>query len=95
MAALLHNDLVRVFELPVEGPSGYRFGGGVPVSFLEVDWFNALPPLGEDLPDPLKDADHWEAEMREYIAAKRYVQPGRRYLVLCLHRSFVFEGEAA
>lgn len=101
MTALLHDDLVRVFELPAEGPEGYRFGGGVPVDFLEVDWFAALPPASVPnagvfpgpYPDPRTMPDEWERQLREYLAQKVYIKPGRRYLALCLHRSFVFEGE--
>ena len=99
MSALLHDDLVRVYELPEEGPGGFRFGGGVPVPFLEVDWFNALPTAGSAIPgypkppDPRTDPDVWQEKLTEFLLVKRYVQPARKYLVLCLHRSFVFEGE--
>ena len=37
------NNLCRVFEIPKEFPKGYCFGGGLPVIFLEVDWFWPVP----------------------------------------------------
>ena len=97
-SALLHDDLVRVYELLEQTPGGYRFGGPMPVSFDEVDWFQALPtsvqiPSMGDLPDPRTEPDRWQEELLPWLQEKRYVKPGKRYLVLCLHRSFVFTGE--
>ena len=39
------NNFCRVFQLPAEYPKGYCFGGGLPTTFVMVDWFNPVPGL--------------------------------------------------
>lgn len=39
------NNFCRVFQLPAEYPKGYCFGGGLPTTFVMVDWFNPVPEL--------------------------------------------------
>ena len=36
------NNFCRVFELPNEYPKDFCFGGGIPVMFKMVDWFNPV-----------------------------------------------------
>lgn len=84
----------RVFELPLEYPEGYCFGGGRPTIFRMVDWFNPVPreTFGGGLPDfdwqggqceltPEKN-DALRTMLRDFLVAKTYVKPGRQYLVL-------------
>lgn len=77
------NNFGRVFELPEEYPNGFCFGGGLPVEFQMVDWFNPWPP---DYADPSKLADMEWDEFREkltgFLLAKNYVKPGRKYLLI-------------
>ena len=98
MSALLHDDLVRVYELPEQGSGDFLFGKPHPTIFHEVDWFNALPPPAmpgfDAAPDPRTEPDVWQEKLLPFLQAKRYVKPGRKYLALCIHRSFVFEGKA-
>lgn len=90
------NNFCRVFMLPARFPSDFCFGGGHPVEFRMVDWFNPVPPdpsFGGEQFAFLKwvngvcelDADSAE-KMREatrsFIALKRYIKPGCEYLVI-------------
>lgn len=84
----LADHLVRVYEIPVETLTDYRFGKGHAVVFKEVDWFSAEVGAGE-FPSPNRDADEWERELRPFILLKRYCRPGRSYLVLHPKRCFV------
>ena len=86
----IHDTIVRVYRLPDRTAPGYRFGGGLTVPFIEVDWFQANYE-GSGLPWPQDDPDAWEAALRPFIEAKRYCEPGQAYLVLNRYRSFVVE----
>jgi hypothetical protein len=59
---------VRVYRLPEKLTDGYCFGGGVPIIFTNVDWFEALTEEGL-------------AVVEAFIRSKRYARPGK-YLVL-------------
>ena len=37
------NNFVRIFKIPKTFPSGFYFGGGKPVIFEMVDWFEPYP----------------------------------------------------
>ena len=39
------NNFCRVFQLPTKYPEGYCFGGGLPTTFVMVDWFNPVTGL--------------------------------------------------
>ena len=66
---------IRVFELPRFRPAAaYRFGGGMPMPFVEVDWFR-------DDALPMTEAAN-RKEMEVFIRGKRYFKPDRAYLVL-------------
>ena len=65
---------IRVFEMPIFVKPSYRFGGGMPMPFVEVDWFRddegrMLGPTGR-------------SEVEEFIRGKRYFREGYAYLVL-------------
>lgn len=99
------NNFCRVFELPEQYPSGYCFGGGLPVAFQMVDWFN--PVTGVDAPACSKDM--WrekvgniqtkeiaDVELRDglipFLRGKNYVKPNRKHLVICdFGATFIFE----
>lgn len=74
----------RVFELPTAYPADFCFGGGHHVVLRMVDWFNPIPNpdiamLGSTFPETW---DECEQSLREFIAQKPYIKPGRTYLVL-------------
>ena len=82
----------RVFEIPNEYPEGYCFGGGTPVIFNMVDWFNPIPsPMM--LPDDVK-VSTWqecEAALKEALSHKAYLRPGFRYVLITdFNEAFVF-----
>ena len=90
------NNFCRVFELPEFYPNGYCFGGGHPVDFQMVDWFNPVPDIGQ----PAVSKEVWrekvgEIEIKEvslgwlhenlisWVSEKQYVKPEKEYLILC------------
>ena len=90
------NNFCRVFEIPNSFPNKYCFGGGHPVNFQMVDWFNPVEGLGtpgvskkvwREKVGEIKTVKTTEDELRkdiiEFLMKKRYVKPRREYLVLC------------
>ena len=90
------NNFCRVFELPEDYPEDYCFGGGHPVVFQMIDWFNPIPGIGQSAVTKevwrekvgkieTKEISH--DELREsllpWLLEKQYVKQGRNYLVLC------------
>lgn len=90
------NNFCRVFELPEKYPNDYCFGGGHPVNFQMVDWFQPVAGIG----NPAVSKEVWREnvgkieikkvsldELQEslvpWLMEKQYVKPGRDYLVLC------------
>ena len=90
------NNFCRVFEIPESYPEGYLFGGGKPVSFIMIDWFNPVPGIGQ----PAVTKEVWRKEVGEietkeisinelqeslipWLLEKQYVKNGRDYLILC------------
>ena len=80
----MSNPMIFVYELPMRDKlaNGYCFGGGVPINFLNVDWFS------EDAVMSIKDC-------KSFIKSKGYYKPNARFLVLSTlpGRSFVIEAE--
>jgi hypothetical protein len=68
-----------VYRLPEKLSNGYCFGGGVPITFTNVDWFGGSPEMGR-------------AEVEKFIRGKRYCTPGHKYLVVSEtpERTFMF-----
>ncbi len=66
----------HVYELPDRGDlaKGFAFNGGNPISFLNVDWFNGIPAF--------IGGPETEEMLRENLRTKKYIKPGKRYLVL-------------
>lgn len=70
----------HVYELPARSDlsSGYCFGGGNPIPFLNVDWFGGTyQPLNGGGPVSASRDD-----IEKMVRGKRYIKPDRRYLVL-------------
>ena len=85
------NNFCRVFELPQEYSEEFCFGGGQPTNFQMVDWFNPVSPVSADS-KPI-DLDELELTLVPWLRQKKYVKPGRRYLVLYdFGASTTFEG---
>lgn len=89
------NNFCRVFELPERFPSDFCFGGGIPVNFQMVDWFNPVPELGNpavskeewiekvgDIEIKKIDVDKLEESLLPFIQKKMYIKPNRKYLII-------------
>lgn len=85
----------RVFELPQAFPGDFCFGGGIPVGFKMVDWFNPVPTMtlgpstdgmpclsGSELDMTPEQNEKLRAGLLDFLSRKRYVLTGRKYLVL-------------
>lgn len=68
---------IRVYRLPAQLTDGYCFGGGRPIAFLNVDWFEAFISDGT-------------AQLISFIKGKAYYRPDARFLVLGDHPDFTF-----
>ncbi len=70
---------VRVYRLPERArlTDGYCFGGGKSISFVNVDWFEALISEGQE-------------GVTEWIKTKQYYTAAARFLVLGDDPRFVF-----
>ena len=79
----VNSTMVYVYKLPEELSKGFCFGGGVPITFLNVDWFNGFDGMTQD-------------DIRKNIALKKYITDGNMFLVLspenCI--SFTMTGES-
>lgn len=64
-----------VYRLPHELSDGFCFGGGKPITFLNVDWFGTETHL---MPGDTLDG----ADLISYIKQKRYYDPTKHFLVL-------------
>lgn len=73
---------IRVYLMPGELTDGYCFNGGVPIMFLNVDWFEAAVTDGRE-------------RLTKYICEKRYYKPHLDYLVIGDHPDFTFRIFAA
>lgn len=65
---LPNNTMVYVYRLPEQMSDGYCFGGGVPITFVNVDWFNGFDGMTR-------------ADLEYRISRKRYLVPGQTFLV--------------
>lgn len=90
------NNFCRVFELPEKYPSGFCFGRGRPVSFQMVDWFQPIP-VDDIYDDNVKDWAEYELMLKDFLRDKRYVKPGRQYLLITdFGQAFMFgDGKAS
>ena len=74
--------LIKVYRMPVKLTNGFCFGDGVPIEFMNVDWFGFPAELGIE-------------ELKTFIRRKVYAKYGGKFLVLSSHETpeftFVFE----
>ena len=77
---------IRVYRLPTKLTNGFCFGGGQPIEFLNVDWFQ-IPEHVQVTRD----------ELEKMIKAKVYWDPHARFLVLDSRpgETFVIEPDTA
>lgn len=76
------NNFGRVFELPNNYPQGYLFGGGKPVQFQMVDWFNACPTGMDGMPDNSITFEEWSELIQEEIKLKNYYHSSKKYIMI-------------
>lgn len=69
--------MIYVYRLPVKMSDGFCFGGGVPITFTNVDWFSG-------------SAEMTRADVEKFIRAKNYLTPGHKWLVLSDTPDFTF-----
>lgn len=68
--------MIYVYQLPDKLSDGYCFGGGRPISFLNVDWFNDHPEM------TLGDVQGW-VRQKSYFTQSPL---GTQFLILCKTR---------
>lgn len=73
---------VRIYRLPEKLTQGYCFGGGVPITFINVDWFETMVEIGQQ-------------GLIDFVKTKRYYDPTKEYLVLGDTPGFIFKIEKA
>ncbi|RVC58716.1 MAG: hypothetical protein EOS81_05460 [Mesorhizobium sp.] len=79
---MINRTFLRVYRLPAKLTNGYCFGGGVPITFLNVDWFEAPVEEGRDA-------------LTTFIKGKQYFTPDVRFLVLADDPALTFVIEPA
>lgn len=72
------DQMLYVYRLPDKLSNGYCFGGWVPITFLNVDWFGGAPEL------PISD-------VVSFVKGKRYYDPTARFLVVGSAFAFTIE----
>ena len=98
----------RVFELPDSFSSDFCMGGGIPTTFIMVDWFCPVQGIGQptvskkewiahfgDLKDmeDMINGDSLREQLAVFLRKKNYVKPGKMYVVICdFNFSFTFKG---
>ena len=75
------NNFMRIFRIPNQFPSDFCFGGGHPVNFQIVDWFNPIPQE-ELLSGKAKTLEKYRRGIREFIKVKNYYDPAFKFLAL-------------
>ena len=76
--------MIFVYELPDRNDraSGYCFGGGNPITFRNVDFFNEAHEV------PMGPNEFTDDQITDEIKRKQYYQSGKSYLVLVGERAF-------
>ena len=84
------NNFCRVFELPDEYSGEFCFGGGIPIVFKMVDWFNPIPV--EDMVEgPIKTWKEYVPLLKKRLRQKNYVEPGKKFILITdFNESLVF-----
>ncbi len=69
--------MIRIYKLPQKLTNGYCFGGGHPIEFLNVDWFDGtVPALTGSYYTASRD------ELEAEVKRKKYYDPAASFLVL-------------
>jgi len=81
------NNFMRIFRLPLEYPSDFCFGGGHPVNFQLVDWFNPVEMKfwergKRDFILKGTELEEHRMRIREFIKGKMYYIVGYKYLAI-------------
>lgn len=78
----INQTMIYVYQLPSKLSDGYCFGDGRDVPFRNVDWFNGIDGMTREI-------------LEKEVSAKKYVWPGKTYLVLSPENdiSFTFVGQ--
>ena len=80
------NNFMRIFRIPNQFPSDFCFGGGHPVNFQIVDWFNPIPQeelwSGKTKTLSEKELEEYRGGIREFIKVKNYYDPEFKFLAL-------------
>jgi hypothetical protein len=74
----MYNGMIHVYKMPAKPADGYCFGGGKPITFINVDWFNTPP------------ADMTRKDLENFLRQKLYVERAadhETFLVVCTDRS--------
>jgi hypothetical protein len=72
------NNFMRIFRVPIEFPSAFCFGGGIPIEFQMVDWFN---PVTDEMMENFNVEEH-KKMIRKMIRKKVYYNPNYKYLAI-------------
>lgn len=80
------NNFVRIFQIPSNMPTSLCFGGGHPVFFEMVDWFNPVNlqevNRGSRLSLTGARLEALRESLREFIRGTRYYDPEFKYLAI-------------
>ena len=80
--------LIRVLEIP-RGDGNFRFSGGSPQTFMEVDWFRDDEPHFPQMKNP----EDRQAFI-DHVTSKKYYDPAKAYLVMHQDASFTINYSA-
>ena len=77
---IITDDLIKVYRLPVKLTNGneYAFGAGVPITFTNVDCFNAFKGMTR-------------ADIECAVRKKSYFKAGGKFLVLSDNFTFALD----
>jgi hypothetical protein len=85
------NNFCRVFELPETYPKGFCFGGGRPVNFQMVDWFEPWPRSIETGELENRTWEEVQNMLINFLQEKSYIKDRHKYLVITeFNESFLF-----
>ena len=73
----INDTMIYVYRLPAKLADGFAFGGGNPVTFQNVDWFNGVEGMDREM-------------LETHIQGKVYVKPGQTFLVMSPENDLTF-----
>ena len=76
MKVMMTDEIIKVYRLPDKLTNGLPFGPGAPITFINVDWFNAFKGMTR-------------ADVEGAVRKKSYFKVGDKFLVLS--DSFTFQ----